>query len=613
MPLAVDLIAHLTDYEGLSHVVSRWELEKTSMLSVGLDRRSSLDTSINLSLSSPRITAGSRELLSLLSILPNGLSEGEILGANLGIDNILSCKAVLQATSLAYQDSNKRLLLLMPIREYIQSPEEGFVSKVTGRDHTPLINDIQGLLPELSAPQLEISFLREALGSQSTLIFVSPEALALAEGHLEDINDPLLQAKFYLAVGSFLFRNKGNPPEATKFLTQALELSEMCGDIKVQCSILLEIGCLKNLSGLHTAARDLASVARKLAMLSGDLYLEAQANLDESCCSRALGEYQEAAAQLQRARELLLICGMSGGVVDQGITVSQAEIHLFKSEYAQCRSINSKLVKETSPQENSLAHANALLNIAHIDIMIRRGSQEVYHNLHRAREIFKNDTQARYGLSACDTVQAHIELREGKFSTAGVKLEQCLRLSWGTYNDIESFCLAQLANITGWPANEWQYNWPTIYLAFACKSKDKLALHQALLFLGDIFVIHHDEHTTTNLYQVALAGFTQMDVHHSRAQCMLRLGDLANKQGYISEAISFRKAARPLFLRSSQSKDVTEIDLKLATIEQACQRNLMTQGTLNAPVHLVTEQNYEMANSKSVDERARGPIVSITV
>ncbi|KAF8149631.1 P-loop containing nucleoside triphosphate hydrolase protein, partial [Mycena galopus ATCC 62051] len=120
MPLAVDLIAHLTDYEGLSHVVSHWELEKTSMLSVGLDRRSSLDTSINLSLSSPRITAGSRELLSLLSILPNGLSEGELLGANLGIDNILSCKAVLQATSLAYQDSNKRLLLLMPIREYIQ-------------------------------------------------------------------------------------------------------------------------------------------------------------------------------------------------------------------------------------------------------------------------------------------------------------------------------------------------------------------------------------------------------------------------------------------------------------------------------------------------------------
>ncbi|KAF8149636.1 P-loop containing nucleoside triphosphate hydrolase protein, partial [Mycena galopus ATCC 62051] len=99
MPLAVELIAHLTDYEGLPNILSRWELEKTSILSVGTDRRSSLDTSIGLSLSSPRITTGSKELLSLLSILPNGLSDGELLEACLGIPNILSCKAVLLSTS----------------------------------------------------------------------------------------------------------------------------------------------------------------------------------------------------------------------------------------------------------------------------------------------------------------------------------------------------------------------------------------------------------------------------------------------------------------------------------------------------------------------------------
>ncbi|KAF8180662.1 P-loop containing nucleoside triphosphate hydrolase protein, partial [Mycena galopus ATCC 62051] len=120
MPLTVDLIAHLTDYEGLPNVLSRWELEKTSMLSAGFDRQSCLDTSISLSLSSPRITPGSKELSSLLSILPNGLSDSELVDTQLGITNIRSCKAVLQATSLAYQDRNKRLLLLIPIREYIQ-------------------------------------------------------------------------------------------------------------------------------------------------------------------------------------------------------------------------------------------------------------------------------------------------------------------------------------------------------------------------------------------------------------------------------------------------------------------------------------------------------------
>ncbi|KAJ6481107.1 P-loop containing nucleoside triphosphate hydrolase protein, partial [Mycena sanguinolenta] len=120
MPLAVDLLAHLVDYEGLDNVLTRWQTEKTSMLSVGYDRKSNLDTSISLSLSSPRITAESKKLLSLLSILPNGLSDAELVQCELPISDILSCKAVLLATSLAYQTSNKRLLVLMPVRAHIQ-------------------------------------------------------------------------------------------------------------------------------------------------------------------------------------------------------------------------------------------------------------------------------------------------------------------------------------------------------------------------------------------------------------------------------------------------------------------------------------------------------------
>ncbi|KAJ6512872.1 P-loop containing nucleoside triphosphate hydrolase protein, partial [Mycena sanguinolenta] len=120
MPLAVDLISHLVDYEGLENVLSRWEAEKTSMLSVGWDRKSNLDASISLSLSSPRLTSESKELLSLLSILPNGLSDAELMQSKLPIPNILSCKVVLLGTSLAYQNSNKRLLVLVPVREHIQ-------------------------------------------------------------------------------------------------------------------------------------------------------------------------------------------------------------------------------------------------------------------------------------------------------------------------------------------------------------------------------------------------------------------------------------------------------------------------------------------------------------
>ncbi|KAJ7321695.1 hypothetical protein DFH08DRAFT_613886, partial [Mycena albidolilacea] len=119
MPLAVDLIAHLVDYEGITSVLSRWETEKTSMLSVGHDRRSNLDASITMSLSSPRMTSGARSLLSLLSILPDGLSNIELLQSHLPIQNILASKAVLLATSLAYSDDKKRLKCLVPIREHM--------------------------------------------------------------------------------------------------------------------------------------------------------------------------------------------------------------------------------------------------------------------------------------------------------------------------------------------------------------------------------------------------------------------------------------------------------------------------------------------------------------
>ncbi|KAJ7495790.1 P-loop containing nucleoside triphosphate hydrolase protein, partial [Mycena galericulata] len=122
MPLAVDLIAHLVDDEGCSKVLIRWETEKTSMLSAGHDHRSNLDASIGISLSSPRLTLvpGAKDLLSLLPILPDGVSDVELLQSNLPIPNIRACKVALLGTSLAFRDDNKRLKSLVPIREYMQ-------------------------------------------------------------------------------------------------------------------------------------------------------------------------------------------------------------------------------------------------------------------------------------------------------------------------------------------------------------------------------------------------------------------------------------------------------------------------------------------------------------
>ncbi|KAJ7482613.1 hypothetical protein FB451DRAFT_1029903, partial [Mycena latifolia] len=81
MPLAIVLIAHLVDYDGLESVMHHWETEKTSLLSEGHNKGSNLDLSISISLESPRLasTPHSQDLLSFLSVLPDGLSDVELL------------------------------------------------------------------------------------------------------------------------------------------------------------------------------------------------------------------------------------------------------------------------------------------------------------------------------------------------------------------------------------------------------------------------------------------------------------------------------------------------------------------------------------------------------
>ncbi|KAJ7718154.1 hypothetical protein B0H16DRAFT_1433453 [Mycena metata] len=121
MPLSINLLAHAVDVEGTTAILSRWQREHTSVISEGYDRRSNLESSILLSLESPRITSTphSQELLSLLSILPDGLSDVELKQSNFAIQDILDCKRALLRTALAYLDDHKRLKVLVPIREYM--------------------------------------------------------------------------------------------------------------------------------------------------------------------------------------------------------------------------------------------------------------------------------------------------------------------------------------------------------------------------------------------------------------------------------------------------------------------------------------------------------------
>jgi hypothetical protein len=101
--------------------MERWNLERTALFSAGYDKRSNLEISIGLSLSSPRLQSlpHAVELLSLMSLLSDGISDLDLVQSNIPIPDIFNCKTTLVRTSLAYVDHAGRFKVLAPVRDYI--------------------------------------------------------------------------------------------------------------------------------------------------------------------------------------------------------------------------------------------------------------------------------------------------------------------------------------------------------------------------------------------------------------------------------------------------------------------------------------------------------------
>ncbi|KAJ6556083.1 hypothetical protein B0H19DRAFT_1293007 [Mycena capillaripes] len=122
LPLAVSLMASIASYEGYSDTLSRWQIENIALLSDGQDKRSNLEKSITLSLSSPRLSSAphAKNLISLLSLLPDGIMVEDIIAGKVPIPDVRKWQSLLVRTSLAYIDVKGRLKALSPIREYIR-------------------------------------------------------------------------------------------------------------------------------------------------------------------------------------------------------------------------------------------------------------------------------------------------------------------------------------------------------------------------------------------------------------------------------------------------------------------------------------------------------------
>ncbi|KAJ6592281.1 hypothetical protein DFH09DRAFT_1273376 [Mycena vulgaris] len=633
MPLAINLMAHLVELEGCPNVLTRWEQEKTSVISDGYDKRSNLDLSISVSLSSPRITSvpQCQDLLSLLSVLPDGLSDIELMHSNLPIKDILSCKAALLSTSLVYNNDQRRLKALVPIQEYMKKfcpPmasllqlllnyfqqclefDYKYSGTVSGSEMTlriisnfsniqslllnriqhqaqavdtmtPLINNIVQIQP--LPGRLEVFFITEIFSSWQHYPIPNPEALVeKALKRFSHFNDSDIKCKFYANLGHYYQHHNNDIPKAAKYCQTGLSLAISTGNTRRQGQISVNLAHIRWRLGELAAGQTYASEAQRLAKISGDLYTEAGALKLKAMCWYTHGGYKYAASLCHQARDLLVHCGMSGGTLELSIIFTQAEIHMLKSEYVQARNIQRRVLLGVPLELAPSNHASTLLNIAELDVLLGAPMEDVQRNIDIAKSVFHSLEFLAHEM-LCDAIMGTLHLRECNLLFAKSLFHKCLSFFWGNRAEMVNHSLERLGDRSLW-GPDWPLSWTMVYLVHALKSKHNLHVHKALQFLGDVFRADGDQDTAVSLLTVALEGFTQMDVHRSRAECMLRLGDISKHNGDLMKAINFWKTARPLFDWSSQTKQIALIDERLSDINlEDNKQSLASVSYLHAP------------------------------
>ncbi|KAJ7678681.1 hypothetical protein B0H17DRAFT_1139237 [Mycena rosella] len=295
-------------------------------------------------------------------------------------------------------------------------------NRVIGRRRTPLIERVSDILSRVEDHQLRSILATEVICSWMVAPIQNVDDWIMrGRESLVKANDPSQEVKFYNIVGRY-YHLHNDKVKALQFYDIAFKFADKLVDGVLQGTVRDSLAMVQWSVGNYSHGRQLAHEAVQCARIKSDLHLEAVATRTEAMCCAGLGDFSHSAYLCARSRELLALCGLRGGTVNLLVSITEADVLLRKTEYAESRKIYAAMAREISPEHSPYEYAIALLNLATLDINMGASANTIRQNLNSAKAIVEGQSPSM--CFSCDATLADLELRKGHPGTAKPTLER---------------------------------------------------------------------------------------------------------------------------------------------------------------------------------------------
>ncbi|KAJ7489223.1 hypothetical protein FB451DRAFT_1125501 [Mycena latifolia] len=465
IPLAVTLLGHMVQEENetTASLAKRWAKESTALIeNGGHDRLSKLNTSIQCSISSPRMLAdtSATDILALLSILPDGFPNREGMLDRLQMhlpSNINLQKAIstLRRAALVHGGTlvnTPRLRLLSPVRHFSKAnlgiPPQLRTALVDlyiellkdGRDYSdpcshafipPELLNIRSVFVEAygSGDRRE-ALIRASITYTEWLVYMgsgSEEIIQLAIQSMPDSDELLASCVYWL--GKLCMR-RNDVEGAHRAFVQAIELHVQAQDASGEAYDLYELGSLYIWLGKLEEAEGSFKRALELHTARGDYRGEAYDLLDLGKLFMRRGQLEEAEKATNNALELLRkarnVLGQAhamrrlGGVYMRQDRLDEAEESLYEAV---------KLHRET---RSVLGEAHDMRRLGGL-YMSRRQFEEAEISFTKAAELHRKSHDL-LGEANDMLNMGELYMERGQLSEAESSLNYALQLHMQTHN-----------------------------------------------------------------------------------------------------------------------------------------------------------------------------------